>query len=144
MNMHETHPDSEQLDRLRAGLLDDTPAVKAEIEAHLGKCNACRKRYGWPGILQTDELPGGAPGEALDQIRRRALDGPAPRQRLIPFAVAAALALVAVVLVKPSLQDSEPDTQLAQTPAESVPVLYEDLDFYLWLADHEEDADSTS
>jgi len=144
MNMHETHPDSELLDRLRAGLLDDEPTLKTEIEAHLGICNSCRKRYGWPSHLRPGTLPIDAPDEQLDLIRRRALEGSAPRQRLLPFAIAAALALVAVVLVKPSVQDEHPETQLAQSPAENTPVLYEDLDFYLWLADHKEDDDTTS
>ena len=144
MSMHESHPDSEQLDRLRAGLLDDEPALKAEIETHLDECNACQKRYNWSGALQPGKLPVDAADEQLDQIRRRALESPATRHTLLPIAVAAALALVAVILVKPSLQNSQPETQLAQTPAEEAPVLYEDLDFYLWLADHTEESDSNT
>ncbi len=144
MNMHESHPNSEQLDSLRAGLLDDDPQLKASLEAHLEQCASCRKRYDLSGHLHPGALPVEAAGEQLDVLRRRALKAPAPRRRLIPIAVAAALALVAVVLVKPSLQDSRPDTRLAQTPAQATPVLYEDLDFYLWLADHKEDNDSAS
>jgi hypothetical protein len=142
--MHEIHPDSEQLDSLRAGLLDDDPRLKADIETHLGQCAACRKRYDLAGHLLPGKLPVDLPAGQLDRIRHQALEARKPRQHLLPFAIAAALALVAVVLVKPSLQDKSPDTRMAQTAAENTPVLYEDLDFYLWLADHKGDSDSST
>ena len=129
MNRHDTHPDSEQLDSLRAGLLDNDPELKAGIETHLGSCTACRKHYDLAGHLLPGELP---------------VDTRPSRHRLLPFAVAAALALVAVLLVKPSLQDDPPDTRMAQTAQETTPVLYEDLDFYLWLADHKGNSDSST
>lgn len=147
MNTHKTHPDSEQLDSLRAGLLDDDPQRKADIETHLNHCAACRQRYDLAGHLQPGRLPVAAPGAELEQIRQQALETRSARpRRLFSFAVAAALALVAVVLVKPSLQDTPPaDTRVAQkTPQEITPVLYEDLDFYLWLADHKENSDSST
>ncbi len=144
MNMHEAHPDSEQLDRLRAGLLDDEHALKTGIESHLADCEACRKRYDWSGHLKPGGLPLDAPVEQLANLREQAINAPAPPRRLLPLAVAAALALVAVVLVKPALQDQPARTQLAQTPTETTPVLYEDLDFYLWLTDHKDNADSTT
>lgn len=146
MNMHETHPDSEQLDSLRAGLLDDDPPLKASIEAHLDTCESCRKRYDWSGHLRPGGLLIDPAGEQLNLLRHQALKATPTRQRLLPFAVAAALALVTVVLVKPSPQDSQPDTRLAQTSmdTEAIPVLYEDLDFYLWLTDRKENADSST
>ncbi len=77
----------------------------------------------------------------LDKARERALRVPA-RSSLArfaaPLATAAAVALLAVILVEP--------VQHQETPSESrlvnnagtgdVPELYEELDFYLWLADH--------
>ncbi|VAW77080.1 hypothetical protein MNBD_GAMMA15-1067 [hydrothermal vent metagenome] len=144
MNMHDTHPDSEQFDRLRAGLLDDEPRLKASLEAHLGGCATCQKRYDLAGHLRPGELPVNTASEQLDHLRRQALEAtPAKHQRLLPIAMAAALALVAVVLVKPSLQENQPDTLMAQTSMEATPVLYEDLDFYLWMADYKDD-DSAS
>ncbi|TCK18793.1 hypothetical protein DFR30_2077 [Thiogranum longum] len=144
MNMHEKHPDSEQLDSLRAGLLDDNPELKADVEAHLDNCTTCRKLYDLAGHLLPGRLPVDTPAVQLDQIRQQALQARSSRHRLLPFAVAAALALVAVVLVKPSLQDTPPDIRVAQNPQETGPVLYEDLDFYLWLADHKENSDSST
>jgi hypothetical protein len=146
MNMHETHPDSEQLDSLRAGLLDDKPQLKSDIENHLGSCASCQKRYDLAGCLQPGRLPVDMPAEQLDRIRHQALQPRTLPQRLLPIAIAAALALVTVVLVKPSLQDrdSAPATRMAQTPLEATPVLYEDLDFYLWLTDHKENSDSST
>ena len=145
MSMHDIHPDDEQFDRLRAGLLDDEPALKTDIETHLGQCASCRKRYNWSGHLHPGKLAINTPTEQLDSIRQQALDTTAQPSRRLPYAIAVALALVAVVLIKPSLQQDNPaTTRLAQTPPEATPVLYENLDFYLWLADHKGDADSTS
>ncbi len=145
MNMHDRHPDDEQLDRLRAGLLDDEPALKTEIEAHLNQCASCRTRYHWSGQLHPGKPAIDTPTGQLDSIRQLALDTTARRSRRLPYAIAVALALLVVVLVKPALQDAPETTRLAQTPTEeATPVLYENLDFYLWLADHKGDTGSTS
>ncbi|MGD8853040.1 MAG: hypothetical protein PVI28_11635, partial [Gammaproteobacteria bacterium] len=63
-------------------------------------------------------------------------------RRFIPFAVAAVAALVAVLLVKPVLEPDTGETRVAGGDAKEVPELYEDLDFYLWLADHKGEKDS--
>jgi len=144
MNMLNIHPDDELLDRLRAGLLDDEPALKAKIETHLGQCASCRKRYNGSGHLHPGKLAIDTPTAQLDRFRQLALGATARPSRRLPYAIAVALALVAVVLIKPALQDDPATTRLAQTPPEATPVLYENLDFYLWLADHKGDADSTS
>ncbi len=144
MNTHNTHPDSEQLDSLRAGLLDDTPQLKADIEAHLADCLSCRAHYDMAGHLLPGRLPVATPTVQLDRIRRQALETRSSRQHLSAFALAAALALVAVLLVKPDLQDASRETRVAQTATEDTPALYEDLDFYLWLADHKSDSDSAT
>jgi len=144
MNMYETHPDSKQIDSLRAGLLDENLSLKADIETHLDQCASCQKYYNLAGHLLPGKLPVDTPAEQLDRIRQQSLEARAHRLRLLPFAAAAVLALVAVVLVKPSLQNTAPDTRIAQTSVDSAPVLYEDLDFYLWLADHKENSDSAT
>ena len=56
--------------------------------------------------------------------------------------MAASVALVAVLLVKPALEPEPDEARLASTDVREVPELYEELDFYLWLADHKEDKDS--
>ena len=51
MHNHQ-HPDTELLDRLRAGLLDDLPREKAAIEEHLATCESCRNHAGiWKQLL---------------------------------------------------------------------------------------------
>lgn len=144
MNGLERHPDSEQLDRLRAGLLDDSdPQQRARLETHLRECSTCRRAYDWPARLAGLETP----DAQLDALRRRATAGGRTRrhQRLLPLAAAAALALAAVGLVSllPS-PSSPPAPQVASGERTPVPELYEDLDFYLWLADHKESADHST
>ena len=59
MNKPEQHPDSELLDRLRSGLLDDSPLEKASLEAHLQQCDYCRRAYHWPAQLRAaSPVPG--------------------------------------------------------------------------------------
>ena len=144
MNRHNLHPETELLDRLRAGLLDDDPVRRTELEAHLKGCQRCRQLYGWDGHLRVGGLAIADTGQRLDQARRRALQSKPPGlvHRFVPFAVAAAIALVAVLLVKPALEPESEEARLASTDAREVPELYEELDFYLWLADHKEDKDS--
>ena len=144
MNGFERHPDSELLDRLRAGLLDDDPRQRVTLEQHLQECAACRRAYDWPARLAgLDRLP----DARLDELRRRALSGSAARapRRLLPLAAAAALALAAVGLVSllPS-PSSPPAPRVAASDTGQVPELYEDLDFYLWLADHKGTADHST
>ena len=144
MNRANLHPDSELLDQLRAGLLDHDPGQKTELEAHLAHCQRCQQRYDWDGTLQVGALPVADVGERLDRARRQALQvtGPGLARRFVPFAVATAVALVAVLLVKPALEPDPDEARLAGTDTKQVPELYEELDFYLWLADHKEDKDS--
>jgi len=144
MNRHKLHPDTELLDQLRAGLLDDDPVQKTGLEAHLEQCQRCRERYDWGGRLHAGALPIADAKQRLDRARQQALQatGRGVVKRFVPFAVAAAVALVAVLLVKPALEPDADDTRVAGTATTEVPELYEELDFYLWLADHKEDKDS--
>ena len=141
MNRSEQHPDSELLDRLRAGLVDD-PAEKNALEAHLADCADCRSRYQWPTLLRGDTS---AVDRQLEGFRQQALQAKATRsrRRLLPLAAAAAVVLVAVAVVNLFPESDYPPGQLADNSSE-VPDLYEDLDFYLWLADHKGAADSST
>lgn len=142
MNRSEQHPDSVVLDRLRAGLLDDDPQQKAALQQHLRQCAHCHRAYDWPASLRgvATELDA-----RLDQLRHRALaTTPADRShRWLPLAVAATLALVAVGLfrLQPAPETSPPQVTASK---QNVPDLYEDLDFYLWLADHKGTGDSST
>jgi len=142
MNRSERHPDSVLLDRLRAGLLDDAPEQKARLQQHLQQCPQCRHSYN-----RTANLLPATPGlnRRLDDLRHQALAvPPAGRHRWqLSLAAAAALALLAVTLV--NLQPGEQNTnpQIA-TRSQATPDLYEDLDFYLWLANHKGTGNSST
>ena len=146
MNRHSQHPDTELLDRLRAGLLDDYPVQKGEVEAHLQGCEQCRQRCDWETKLQAAALQFPQLDERLQHARQRALHSPRRKalQRFVPLAAAAAVALVAVVVVNPLRQETPSETQVASTDKNEVPEVVEELDFYLWLADHKHIQDSST
>lgn len=143
--MHsQQHPDTEQLDRLRAGLLDDSPREKAELEAHIARCETCQARSaGW------EQLGAGALGPGLDSAavardlraaRLHALEnGHGRRQRhtYAPWATAALLLVAVMAGVWTGQSWLQPQPQLTAQATHEVPDIYEDLDFYLWLADQD-------
>lgn len=143
--MHnQQHPDTELLDRLRAGLLDDRPEEKAAIEQHLAGCERCRTHTGIWQQLDPNALgprvDSGEIGSALQTARRQALaDGGsshAHRRSLLPYAAAATLALAVTVGLWTTGPGIDTNNMVAET--QMVPDLYEDLDFYLWLANQNE------
>ena len=146
MSSYRHHPEPELLDQLRAGLLDEKPAQKAELESHIQHCEACRQLYDWPAALRPEAPQVGALSRQLDQARQQALAVPDKSllRRFVPVAAAAAIALVAVILVNPLQQPDSDDTQLAGTGRTDTPEVFEDLDFYLWLADHKDTEDSST
>ena len=137
------HPDSEQLDMLRAGLLDDTPGRKTMLEQHLAGCRTCRERAApWQKLAARldDTLQPAGLQEQLHRARQSALstENRHTRRTLVPYAAAAALLIAVLVgiLGLPTGTTHAPD-RAAQT-AQAVPDTYEDLDFYLWLANQDE------
>ena len=151
--MHnQQHPDSETLDRLRAGLLDDSPEEKATVEAHLASCERCRSYSDIWQQLGPDalgpRLDETALGTALQNARHQALTqgsrSHARHRRLLPYAAAASLVLAVTVglwTIQPGIDTNERIADSSQT----IPDIYEDLDFYLWLANqHENETDNGS
>lgn len=140
--MHkQQHPDLELLDRLRAGLLDGQAADKAALEEHVAECASCRRQLdNWQQLGPAGLGP--ALGDArlasdLQAARRRALaTGRAGhRQRLLlPYAAAAVLLLAVSAGLWSLWPDTDMTTRMATRGSEQVPDVYEDLDFYLWLA----------
>jgi hypothetical protein len=142
--MHsQQHPEPEQLDRLRAGLLDDQPEAKAALEAHLAGCTTCRGSCNWqllnPGAFgpdfDTDTLQ-----QSLLNARRQALQAGGRRHRheFVPYATAALL-LIAVSIGIWTLQtDNGSRQQIAVRDTQMIPDIYEDLEFYLWLANQKD------
>ena len=143
--MHsQAHPDPAILDSLRAGLLDDHPSEKAALESHLAGCDSCRTQHAaWQQLAETglDGLDAERLRNDLRQARTTALSDAVPRHHgagLLPYATAAAL-LVAVALGLWNYPLTGPDSPTATaTVAQTVPDIYEDLDFYLWLANQDE------
>ena len=137
------HPDTELLDRLRAGLLDDRPADKAAVEQHLDECDACRASLDIWKQLDVNALGpqvgDGEIGIALRNARQRALSEASPRHRhrLVPYATAAAVLLAVVVGVWTTWPGIDTKNMMAGAE-QAVPDIYEDLDFYLWLATQDE------
>ncbi|MGB5260321.1 MAG: hypothetical protein WBO34_07335 [Gammaproteobacteria bacterium] len=146
--MHnQQHPDTELLDRLRAGLLDDRPEEKAVVEQHLTSCEQCRTHTGiWqqldPNALGP-RMDGAGIGTALEAARRQALarsgNSHARRRSLLPYAAAATLVLAVTVGLWTSRPGIDTTDMVADT-GQTVPDIYEDLDFYLWLANQHESA----
>jgi uncharacterized protein YbaR (Trm112 family) len=144
--MHEqAHPDTELLDRLRAGLLDDSIEMKARLEHHLVACPRCRGRlHAWEHLgrdaLGAWTVADGKLTAGLKQARRRAIT--TGRHRRIfrhPVLATAAMLLIAVSAGLWTLRHEFVDTvQMTARPSEEVPDLYEDLDFYLWMANQGE------
>jgi hypothetical protein len=135
MNSQTRHPDPDQLDQLRAGLLDDQIKLKAELENHLLQCKQCQQVNAWEHIadhtVMTEQLE-----PRLVAIRKKAMN-PATRHstRLLPIAAAASVValLSASILFNNTGQDMDTDPAF-QVQAESEDI-YEDLDFYQWMAD---------
>ena len=140
--MHsQQHPDPEQLDQLRAGLLDEQVEEKAALEAHIEHCPSCQsllnnwKQLG-PEALGP-QLDQQSLSHSLQQARQQALDSKDARQSrtFMPYATAALL-LIAVSIGFWVTQPEYQDTTLATVDhSQDIPDLYEDIDFYLWLAE---------
>ncbi|HHO68284.1 MAG TPA: hypothetical protein ENK12_04550 [Gammaproteobacteria bacterium] len=140
MNDPTRHPDTELLDRLRAGLLDDQPQAKQRLEDHLRECRRCARLADWQPLAARVTGPGDAArlDAALRRARQQALGRRRrPTRRLLPLALAASLvAAIAVGLYTPQPETDTGPTRVAHSEEAGTPDLYEDLDFYLWLADH--------
>ena len=142
--MHsQQHPESDRLDLLRAGLLDDQPEAKTALEAHVAECVICQKRCNWsllqPGILGPD-LDADVLQQSLRNARDQAMQAGSRQHRLgfIPYATAALL-LIAVSIGVWTLQpDHGRQLHVASQESQMIPDLYEDLEFYLWLANQNE------
>jgi len=135
-----THPDSEYLDRYRAGLLDDAPADKRAVDEHLAACAQCRDYLdSWAQLAPAALGPRQVAAGLTDELRKRRHLALNARDRrhfpLIPALATAAAIVCAIGLGLWTLQPGEPvSTVLTAQTTDSVPDIYEDLDFYLWLA----------
>jgi hypothetical protein len=145
--MHEqAHPDTELLDRLRAGLLDDSIEMKDRLERHLAACPQCRGRlHAWEHLGR--DAMGAWPvtdkklSVGLKLARRQAMTAGRDRRMIrYPVLATAAVLLIAVSAGLWTLRHEFVDTapMMART-SEEIPDLYEDLDFYLWMANQGND-----
>ena len=144
--MHnQQHPDLELLDRLRAGLLDDQPEEKTNLELHLAGCAACREQLdSWQQLGPAGlgpQLDSRRLASDLQAARQRALGTGAGRHRrpaFVPYAAAAVLLLAVSAGLWTLLPDTGTTTHMATRSGQQIPDVYEDLDFYLWLATQED------
>ena len=145
--MHEqAHPDTELLDRLRAGLLDDNIELKDRLEHHLVACPQCRSRlHAWEhlgrGTMGAWPVEDKKLSMGLKHARRQALSSGRHRRVIrYPVFATAAVLLIAVSAGLWTLRHEFVDTMpmMART-SEEIPDLYEDLDFYLWMANQGND-----
>lgn len=139
MNSSIEHPDTETLDQLRAGLLDDDPARKEQLLAHVNTCDQCRPE--WMRWQKIAELSGGLAPSEQERMIRQALDTPPRRQHHWLPAMAAAVTLaVGIGLWMGGQEINSGGEQIAQQ--QMSPAVDEDLDFYLWLAEQPDEQTS--
>jgi anti-sigma factor RsiW len=143
----EAHPDTELLDRLRAGLLDDDVELKSRVERHLGDCTHCCERLNAWKHLGRDAL-GAWPvtddrlSARLRLARQQAMRAGRQRRAILrhPLLATAALLLIAVSAGLWTLRHEFVDTvPMTAQNSDKIPDLYEDLDFYLWMANQGDD-----
>ncbi|MHB8455054.1 MAG: hypothetical protein ACYDDO_10250 [Acidiferrobacterales bacterium] len=136
-----SHPDDRQLDLLRAGLLDDMAQDKASLLLHLEECLDCRNRAAhWNAIARTESSADDALSRELRKRRRLAIQGQQSTRtrqhatmRLAFAGIAAGLILaLGTVIGLQVWRAPVPAQNVAQ--ADSVPDLYSDIDFYLWVS----------
>jgi len=138
------HPEPDQLDRLRAGLLDDQPEIKATVEAHIAACVSCQQRSDWrllqPGAAGHD-LDAAALQQSLQNARRQALQAGSRechRHGFSPYATAALLLITVSIGIWMLQTDHGGQQQMVSQDSRMIPDIYEDLDFYLWLANQKD------
>jgi anti-sigma factor RsiW len=140
------HPDNRRLDQLRAGLLDQQPALKSQLLEHLRGCAPCRRQAAAMDELATSQRAQADPrlAQQLRTRRMAALAGHAARRpqptavrRLAPaFALATLMAVVIGAGVFLQFNPAPAPQELARSANDTVPDLYADIDFYLWLSNH--------
>ena len=136
------HPDDVLLDKLRAGLLDDEPSTLADVNAHVEHCAQCRVRLdAWSRLTAALELDHSDEALPAADLRHRAPSEDAKRASggYGKFAMALAAALVLALGLRFMLNrhtvgyDQSP---VVANGAAKVPDLYSNIDFYLWMAQH--------
>ncbi|MDE2088893.1 MAG: hypothetical protein KGJ12_02615 [Gammaproteobacteria bacterium] len=139
------HPNDVQLDKLRAGLLDDEPSTLADVRAHVEHCAQCRARLDkWSRLTAVLELDR-ANEAALATGSRNSVPSAQGTQRAtgghgVPkLAMALAAALVLTLGLRFMLDRHTigyDQSQVVANDATKAPDLYSNIDFYLWMAQH--------
>jgi anti-sigma factor RsiW len=151
MNERQQHPADEELDMLRAGLLDDDPTRRAVLVTHIEHCAECRKRLDlWRRVtagLDESARSDTALNAALAERRRAALAAarPAQSRRAWNRALVATAASVAVsigiglgVWYGTHVRTDTAAVSVASRAAgDDTTDLYSNIDFYVWLGDQD-------
>lgn len=141
MNEMTEHPSKETLDELRAGLLDEDRERSERLLTHVLHCDRCRSDWDrWGEIASA--VPQLDPRSQAAMVNRALMTPPRGRHTWWP-AVAVAVTLSIGLGVWWSLDGTDPGPQPPIAQQAAVPDVYEDLDFYLWLANQQEDLSSS-
>ena len=144
MSRQPKHPTLEQLDQLRAGLLDDRPQERDRLRVHLEACPSCQARHEpWQHLskhLQQRTEPSTSARYQLQLARYRAVGRGVnfwPRWASpLTLAVAASLLVAVTLSLTLELGETQPPRGWSQSKLADDPDLYANVDFYLWLASH--------
>lgn len=133
------HLSDDLLDQYRAGLLDDNPQALQTMNAHLSDCEACRQRLQqWQKLLPDTD----ANLESTFAMQRNTvLQRPASRRKytLPALAIAASVFFALIgVTVFTTTTTQPPATQQTQVARDNNVELLDDIDFYIWLSQHED------
>ncbi len=155
----ESSPSADQLDRLRAGLLDDDPALKSKVEMSLAADGRAIARAAlWKRV--NEELDRGLErfptlANQLRLRRREVLAGKRRSHAALPLVAGGAAAMLTLAVAISTFQGSPQPEQAAapvepavataaayqvQTVADDRLDLATNLDFYVWLANQREAA----
>jgi anti-sigma factor RsiW len=151
MNDRQQHPTDDELDMLRAGLLDDEPARHARVVAHAEGCAICRTRLGlWQRVaaeLDQSTETDAALSAALAERRQAAIAAAQPAQphRGWNRALVATAASVAISIglglgmwYRTQIQTASiPAPMVSQAGDEDAADLYSNIDFYVWLGNQD-------
>lgn len=141
------HPTTAMLDRWRAGLLEESPAQRDAIVAHVHDCAVCQQQIGlWSQTVETLEhgTKDAATTSRLRARRHRALRGmtPPPSRRIRPLLALAAAVTAIAIGIGAFLYMGQRTGENAVVATNESGDFYADIDFYLWLLEKQAHPDA--
>lgn len=136
----DNHLSDDILDQYRAGLLDDSPQILQPLREHLAHCASCRQRaQTWERLQPT------APDSMAQDFaaqRDQVFKKPAPRRSwtMPALAIAASVffALIGINVFTTTAPPQPVTTPHTQVARDNNAELFTDIDFYIWLSQHQD------